>query len=263
MSKESIIKGNRWKDVVVSDLLSSVPKYIYSSDFEHLDKIDSILAKDDYKFHFELPPEPWQGNPLEAKVVILTLNPGYVEAANTVIAKLLMKASCKQELCDFKSKVLRLESDSLMPEITNNESGEVSLFEAFNALGDWYWYRGLSKLREDYIRKKGKCGGEDEKRDLENKFYKNFAILEYCPYTSKQYKGMKAIDELPSVRYSVQVLKEIAGDNNRIIILHRGREWKKHLDKGGYVQLKNPRCPYLSIGNMEEEDYQKLLDMLE
>ena len=34
------------------------------------------------KYHLEIPAEPWQGNPLKAKIIILSLNPGWQEKNN-------------------------------------------------------------------------------------------------------------------------------------------------------------------------------------
>ena len=46
---------------------------------------------DEYNLITCIPPEPWQGNPLEAKLVILTLNPGYVEKQNHILADAIQK----------------------------------------------------------------------------------------------------------------------------------------------------------------------------
>lgn len=153
-------RKNPWRDVTVDNLLRPVrdlgsltsrEAYISGEDRDYMldNKLQFELGSD-YRFHFELPPEPWQGNPLTAKVIILTLNPGYVESANSVTAKLLKKATCYNNLLKFKNNVLNLEATSLMPEIKEEAefgSDGITLFEAFNALGDWYWYKQFKELR--------------------------------------------------------------------------------------------------------------------
>lgn len=53
-----------------------------------LEKFNST-AKEDYKYILNVPAYPWYGNPLRAKVIVLSLNPGYVER-ESIIAQVLM-----------------------------------------------------------------------------------------------------------------------------------------------------------------------------
>lgn len=62
-----------------------------------------------------IPVEPWWGNPLEAKLIILTLNPGYVPEVNESLAKLLQSNKIiRQKLMAYKKKTLLLEAESFL-----------------------------------------------------------------------------------------------------------------------------------------------------
>lgn len=277
---ESKTGKNPWEDITVDSLLRSIDKtnpwksnqaYVSPEDRDYVRKYNLRLGvsdNDDYRFHLELPPEPWQGNPLKAKVIILTLNPGYVESANTVIAKLLKKADCLDDLLRFKENVLKLKVGSLMPEIkekTDSDSNEITTFEAFNALGDWYWVEKLRHLKGDYlkIRTPQGCTLSDKERvKLENKFYKNFAVLEYCAYTSKSYKDFPGVSGLPSVKYAQDLLKEIIAKENKVIVVLRKR-WEQFMNNRPYITVKSPKCQYLTPGNVGEEEYNIILNALD
>ena len=267
---------NPWEDITVKSLLLSVDKtnpwddeqaYVCPADRDYVRKYKLRLGEsdnDDYRFHLELPPEPWQGNPRKAKVIILTLNPGYVESANTVIAKLLGKAKCYKDLLLFKESVLKLDADSMMPKKTASNSNEITTFEAFNALGDWYWVEKLRHLKDDYLKSRTPEGCEldaEKQIELENKFYENFAVLEYCAYTSKSYKEFPGVSELPSVKYAQDILEEIIANENKVIVVLRKR-WEQFLNNRPYITVKSPKCQYLTPGNLEE-GYNQILKALE
>lgn len=246
MAKESRLEGikraNLWRRVIVKDVLKSVDgnpgvvparAFICEDDREVLSTLvnKKSFQKEAYRFHFELPPEPWQGNPLKAKVIILTLNPGYVYRSNTISARLLKMAGYAESIAGFKSRVLRLKEDSMMPpQMTKIDKKAISLFDAFNTLGDWYWVDKLRELREAYIERRKNENGRISVVELENEFYKKIAVVEYCAYTSQSFSDSKLIEDLPSVKYVKEMIRQIESEGKALfVILRAERKWGKVL----------------------------------
>lgn len=71
-----------------SFFLSDSHNLVCDADLPMLEKFNST-AKEDYKYILNVPAYPWYGNPLRAKVIVLSLNPGYVER-ESIIAQVLM-----------------------------------------------------------------------------------------------------------------------------------------------------------------------------
>lgn len=247
MNDKELRELNPWSHVDVDDILRTdvIEKQLDSANAyvsrvketrekkSEIEVLNSLGKKNDkYRFHFELPPEPWQGNPLTAKVVILTLNPGYVKEANIISAKLLKSAGWNEELSKYKKKVLDLEAESLMPEIkATNDIDKISLFDAFNTLGDWYWVDKLKDLRDAYIAKKKGSGMNDI--ELENEFYSKIAIVEYCAYTSQCFSDSTKIENLPTVEFIKDLVWHIEANKKALFVILRAKgKWEAVLHKG-------------------------------
>lgn len=67
-----------------------------------------------YRFIVGVPPMPFTGNLLQAKIVILTLNPGYVEEVNKNKCMAMKYADKKQLLCLMRN-ALNLQGEGIMP----------------------------------------------------------------------------------------------------------------------------------------------------
>ena len=82
VSESDIVKENLWPklqgDYMRSHWYNEDIKIVYPNPYEEqvIDEFNRN-AKEDYKYVLGAPAEPWRGNPLKAKVVILSLNPGF------------------------------------------------------------------------------------------------------------------------------------------------------------------------------------------
>ena len=82
VSESDIVKENLWPTLVGEYMRShwynENIKIVYPNPYEEqvIDEFNRN-AKEDYKYVLGAPAEPWRGNPLKAKVVILSLNPGF------------------------------------------------------------------------------------------------------------------------------------------------------------------------------------------
>ena len=224
MSEEELLERNPWRNFVLDILYSTdVEHYVADADKRMVDAFNRKLpAGDPNRLVLNVPPEPWQGNPLRAKVIFLSLNPGYVPEVNCKLARLLQSnAEVMRRMVQFKEETLRLESHSFFPD-TNHET-PVGSKDAICMLGDWYWERGLRELRESV------CG----KTYTEAQFYEDVAIMQYHAYSSVkcQRKFPPSGTFLPSQIYTRDLIEHICQTRpgTLFVIMRSKNEWEKLL----------------------------------
>ncbi|MCQ2059600.1 MAG: hypothetical protein MJY71_07215 [Bacteroidaceae bacterium] len=226
-------------------LFNDKEPFIAKQDYDEL--MSNNLPKDKkdiFNLITSIPPEPWGGNPLKAKLVILTLNPGYIEKQNHILADKIQKIEgINKAIADFKAATLNLTAESFLPE---PEFGCVGLTTAdyLNIIGDWYWYKKFTPLMEEL------------KMD-EVEFFKKVAIIQYLPYTSIAYKDKK-YDNIKSIAFTIDLVKHILERENCIVlILRAASKWEKVLNlKDMTVKAKvitnTNRNQSISKGNLHD-----------
>lgn len=63
--------------------------YVCAGDCKVVDDYNQKVKDRSGEIITKIPAEPWWGNPLKARLIILSLNPGYVPEVNETLAKLL------------------------------------------------------------------------------------------------------------------------------------------------------------------------------
>lgn len=244
ISKEDLLKENPWREVAETynpndkDCLFSENKcYVYIKDkdaisefnqkLEHATNDKSETTKEEIlkdKIITNIPAEPWWGNPLNARLIILSLNPGYVPEVNEKLAKLLQSNdSVREQLINFKAKTLRLEADSFLP--TEDYAKPISCRDAVNMLGDWYWYKMLRHLKEEVIRRTPNIKEDD--------FYKRISLIEYHAYSSITSQRAFPLRNkfLESQIFTKKLIWYVSQkEDTRILIMRSKDKWKKLLD---------------------------------
>ena len=213
---------------------------------------------DEYNLITCIPPEPWQGNPLEAKLVILTLNPGYVEKQNHILADSIQNTEgINSSIADFKAQTLRLEAKSFLPENSNKDGG-LSPADYINIIGDWYWYKKFTPLME-------KLQGDLNEKE----FFRNVAIIQYLPYTSISYKDKK-YKGIGSLEYTKKLVLEILEkkENNIVLVLRGSSKWEAllqdeyDLKTSNKVIINKNRSQSISPSNLGEENFENICKIL-
>lgn len=239
-STEAEVKElNPWKEGFVtkseSTLYDPNAKWVLKIDEETIDKFNENEDKNSkYKFILSNRPEPFTGNPLKAKVVILTLNPGYVENANKKYAMQLQESGSKdilQAVINHKDEQLRLEAKSFFcPRI--KENGEVSYRKANCEFDDKYWYNIFDKLRKELnLAPEG---------DTEDTIFDNVALVQYVGYASQSWKPIPKKYPLPSQEFTRQLVGYLAFHTKAIIVVSRSyNEWKELLGDEIWKKLKD------------------------
>ena len=183
-------------------------------------KTKDFIDPKDYAYNLHVPAFPWYGNPLKANVIVLSLNPGYVEK-ETVMAKVLQNLPFQTTngYIDHLRKMLTFEVDSFMPK----KEGQNGLT-----------YRDLANLHQSYYweeRLKGAFVTEKNHLTLED-IYSKFAIIQYIGYSSKKYYSFKKTECLESQKYTRNLIQYILEHNkNAIFIISRQiQNWKTFIN---------------------------------
>lgn len=274
-TKELFGKKNPWVDVAAmytpnnpECLYGDNNNYVCSGDKVAIDNYNEKAKGSSDEIKTQIPAEPWWGNPLKARLIILSLNPGYVPEVNMTLAKLMQaNEAVRRQLIDYKAKTLRLEADSFLPLKDDDLVGSpVSCRDAVNMLGDWYWVKMLKHLREDVEQRNSQIREEE--------FYKQVALIEYCGYSSETAKRELPKSENGSNVFLKELIRYISKKEDVLFLIMRDvSRWEKllksincHEDKwisrkpGSRSQYVTPEN--LVDGESENGNYNKLLSFL-
>lgn len=201
-----------WLDVVEKYersrfLYSDINNLVCDSDKEIIEEFNKRIKKEEYKYKLNVPAYPWYGNPLKANVIVLSLNPGYVER-ESVIARVIQYIPEKytEGYTEHLRKMLTLDCDEFLPQ----ESGAKGMTyrDLANLHQSWYW--------EDRLTNAFVNGDTGLNFDDVNK---RFAVLQYIGYSSKKYSPLKNGELLPSQLYTRQLIEYILNNNSQAIFI--------------------------------------------
>lgn len=149
-------------------------------------------ALDKHKFHLELLPEPYVGNP-KAEIVLLNLNPGFSEHDATFYADKKINHLWKENLLHKKLDFPFYMLDPSIPQHT---------------AGPKWWSK---KLKEPINLAGRKIVSQ------------RFCCIEYFPYHSRRFGGFRTI--LPSQKYNFQLVESAIDRKSIIILMRSSRLW--------------------------------------
>lgn len=227
-------------------------KYENQNDIKHNGNVDPK----DFTYNLNVPVYPWYGNPLKSNVIVLSLNPGYVEK-ETLIAKVLqnLPLNITNGYIEHLRKMLTFEVDSFLPE-PNGQNGLTSR-DLANLHQSFYWEDRLTKA---FVNKETNLNFEDVNS--------KFAIIQYIGYSSKKYKSFKKNECLPSQIYTRDLIQYILEHNkNAIFIISRQKQnWETFLkplyeaNKDRFVESKDYLGQRFSKKILGKEKYDKVVE---
>lgn len=245
MTEQEILEENPWKfcgenpnnyvKANTAVLFDPNAEWLLREDLPVFQKYYQSITNKEHKLHLEIPPEPFSGNPLRAKVIILSLNPGYVDRVNRLVA-LNLKDDLAREVNTHKHNQLNLSLDSFICERNIPlKDPRPSYRDADCMLGDWYWYDILERFRKEA---NGKLG-EEEDDSIKDKIYGNMAILQYFGYSSTQFRPMPNKAILPSQLFTKKLFEYIASKEDVLFVISRSETlWKKLIDNKIWDKLE-------------------------
>ena len=240
------MKENPWR--VLAEMLAEkdyaeAPENLVCPDERAVIDAYNETAPDLRKIRCEGVPEPVHGDFFNAKVAILTLNPGWVEQTAEVPGN---AGTLKKMTPDQRRKFLRTKADAMLlngiPFPTEDED--------LLAIDTRYWNNLL---------------GEVLKRWPDAPKY--LTIVEYLGYHSKKYGNIPTrlvkseSGLLPTQEFAVRLVRYLMNKSVTIVICRSARRWFRAVEGlesyPNLVLLKNPRRPYLTPNNCKDDGVEK------
>lgn len=234
---DEIRELNPWKGSFVnpnhSVLYDDNAQWLLKCDAEIINEYNEKNRGTDFEFKLGMRPEQFNGNPITSKVIILSLNPGYVYRVNNLYARLLqMVQPIAEAVMQHKDEQLQLTAKSFFcPRNHNNTNGMLSYRDAHCALDDWYWYDIFNKFRED-----AGLPDEDNTNDV---IFDNVALVQYVGYLSKSWKALPRI--LPSQEFTRTLIHYLALRKKDVlfVVSRSKKEWKELIGDEIWDMLKS------------------------
>ena len=233
-------------------------EYVYPGDERFVQEYNE-RHRDKEKFVLNTVPYPWLGNPLKAKVIVLSQNPGWVESSGKVVPIMLQRIpQIAEEVMEFFRKTYSLKYNSFMPENWNKTFG-FSPRDAYNAMGDWYWQKRFHFLTNAGVN--------------EEAIYDNIAVIQYVPYSSVNFASFSKNTTLPSQLFTRRLIDYIRLNNEDTIfvVLRAVNLWKQFLgniwtalDDGGRIITHLPntyRAQYISPNCLGADNFERLVQL--
>lgn len=205
--KDSIIEGD--KDVI----------YAYNN---------SPRRNEISKFELSVLPEPYRGNLKDPKLVILSLNPGYVERLNRTLFEKLSKES-QREFVDTLKRNVMLEDGS---KLVFNDVDEI--------IGDGYWSEKLAELKK-----------------IDSDLFSKIALIQYNPYFSRKYSSWAGEGTLASQQFAKEIIARLMEQSDvQFLVMRSKKQWEQligfNMDEDlRFILNHNPICQSISKNNLD------------
>ena len=229
---EELKEANPWHEIfdIETDVLRE--RLLNNDDgFIHLDdkaiirkRNEEVLnkGKEDKKFVTSLLPKPYRGNLKDPKLVILSLNPGYKERVKKTLFTLL-EPKYQRQFIEITKKNALLEARHII----SQEKGE----EVDDVMDNGYW----SSQKE----------------------------------SSKQFDSWGDDAKLKTQEFTIKIIQHLLHETDAFFLVMRSREqWEKLIGKemdnykDQFFYCKNPRCQKISPNNLQEGQYEKIVEKL-
>jgi len=225
MTESELRNRNPWKEVAemynTHDILySQAENKVCACDRDMIEEFNKT-AEDKHQYKLNVPAYPWYGNPLTAKVIVLSLNPGYVEK-ESVIAKILQQlpTGLVKGYTEHLRKILTFDCQTFMPENRGTGPDEPDNRDIANAHNSWYWE---DRLKKGFVNVENGPTFEQVNR--------RFAVIQYIGYSSVKYHPFKGNKRLPSQDFTRDLIQYIVSNNKDtlFIVARKVDMWKKLL----------------------------------
>lgn len=273
VSESDIVKENLWPTLVGEYMRShwynEDIKIVYPNPYEEqvINEFNRNV-KEDYKYVLGAPAEPWRGNPLKAKVVILSLNPGFKLGVNDNVQYEKYRAPLEDAMAElintlsFQVRGLLTPQESYVKshkefkEKYSMEGSQVLCGDALNEIGDYYWYNNINRLNINHQK--------------EYEFFRNFAIVQYCAYTSVSFKDFPRGVVLPSQELTKKLIRYLAYEREDVVfvIMRSAAKWKELLDVDVWEKMQSRlivnknMSQSLSENNLGKKNFNMLIEYL-
>ncbi len=228
-------------------------EFVYPGDAPLIHKFNGKNAPI-YQYVVGVPPMPYSGNLLDAKVVLLTLNPGYVEKVNKDECMNLPIQEREQLMCLMKN-ALTFMNDAIYDN-----------YKCSRVQGGYYWEKSFASLAmEAYGRPSTEVG---------HPIYHDIAFMQLIGYQSVKFKYAVGIKHLPSTIFTNLLVKYLATKTDKTFLILRsealweetfGEDLWKRLMNDGRIITKGHKgmSQYITRGNIKKDNgFDRLVEIL-
>ena len=128
--------------------------------------------------------------------------------------------------------------------------------DALNEIGDYYWYNNINRLNINHQK--------------EYEFFRNFAIVQYCAYTSVSFKDFPRGVVLPSQELTKKLIRYLAYEREDVVfvIMRSAAKWKELLDADVWEKMQSRlivnknMSQSLSENNLGKKNFNMLIEYL-
>ena len=229
-------------------LYSDEAEFVCPVDREFIEQFNKT-AKEEYQYKLNVPAYPWYGNPLKAKVILLSLNPGYVESESTVARVIQhLPVGLAEGYTEHLRRMLVFDCGGFLPHDTYRDLA--------NMHQSWYWWNRLNKAFVN-----------DETGLDFDEVNRRFAVIQYVGYSSVKYAPFKKEQLLPSQNYTRQLIQYILQHNDdAIFIVARNKKiWRDFLgealwDKDRFIESPDYLGQRLTKNILGEDNFNKIIE---
>lgn len=251
-TKETLLKENPWLELAEklknSDYRGSPDVLVCSGDRTAIEAFNET-ADELHKIRLEGVPEPVHGRFFNAKVALLTLNPGWVECTDKQLGN---DGTLKDGLTAEKRRYfLQQKAEAMLlkgrPFPTKNKT--------LRAIDTDYWNKLLNEVLN-------RCPDAT----------KYLTIIQYLGYHSKKYKdiGKRRIHSesglLPTQEFAARLVRYLMNKGVLIVICRSKKRWFAAVEGlenySNLVLLNNYRRPYLSPNNCADDGFDAVIKAL-
>ena len=216
----------------------------------------------EYKYRIQKWPKPFMGNPLTARVVLLSLNPGFKDWQKRVLAKAL---TIYYREAIFKHLVEQSDLKAVSMFCPNNKPGDMDItYLEAHTLVDNYWYDMIEKFRS--------AAGIPKSNEVFDPLYTRLSVIEYIGYASKKYTDLAKGRILPSQYFSRMLIQHLTMNRKTVFVVVRAEEqWRKLLGERIWNKLEQEdrlivgrkiRRQSLTATGLGENEFRKLVNLL-
>ena len=214
-------------------------RFVHPEDDAYLRR-HNRTAKSSAEVHLQIPPLPYVGNPLTARVILLGKNPSYSEVSEEDMDK-------NPALIDEGLKALTFESEYPIFYLDPR-------FEGTN--GYRWWNDALKEL----------IAVTEERHGVDrDTVISRVAAIQWHAYHTRRSFAPK--EELPTQAFNFDMVRQGIAAKKKFVIQYGAvneRAWRAHLPElpADVITLKNPQTPNLSRGNMTPASFDLVVDLL-
>ena len=246
-----------------STLYDKNAKCVLKCDEPYIREFNKLYKGKPYEYRIQKWPKPFIGNPLTSKVVLLSLNPGFNDRTNRLLANAMdihYREAINKQLIDQMS----FKTPSFFCSNIKGGGLELSYLEAQAFVDNWYWY----DIIEDF-----RVHADLPKTNLyQDPLYGNLSVIQYVGYASTEYKSAPNGRIFPSQHFTKLLIQHLAFNSDKVFVVARSENkwhkfigdeiWNKLEQENRLILGRKIRMQSLTEVGLGKDGFDRLVDIL-